>query len=309
MVDATRAEETATPTAVSVAGLLVVVPAFVLLAFGFGGPGQTVDAIGAVTTYALPMIAMIAFWWQDWPGTRFRPGWSGLTDTAIILVVGFGLAWIGDMVVTADDTVPLGISVFVVILQLTLVSDGWPLRGRGVHWPGLVALVASWIVGAGLYLGAIAVGMSHGFFTSLLAAIGMWQVVFFVALRGWPFSGIARRGPRLLAGNLGVIAAGLLTHVVLLDVVGWEFGRVGAVGSCGIAAVLVVAMLFQPFGRVLTFTTFVIGTIMLYLGLSTVAHQLTEPDHWVAYAAANALGIAVIMHVAVWRRWPVGGRK
>ncbi|RSM84743.1 hypothetical protein DMH04_19890 [Kibdelosporangium aridum] len=58
-----------------------------------------------------------------------------------------------------------------------------------------------------------------------------------------------------------------------------------------------------------TFTTFVIGTTVLYLGLSTVANQLTEPDHWVAYAAANALGIAVIMHVAVWRRWPVGGKQ
>lgn len=308
MVDATRAE-TATPTAVSVAGLLVVVPAFVLMAFGFGGPEQTVDRLGAVTTYALPMIAMIAFWWQDWPGSRLRPGWSGLTDTAIILVVGFGLAWLGDMVVAVDDTVPLGIAVFVVILQLTLVSDGWPLRGRGVHWPGLVALVASWIVGAGLYLGATAAGMGHGFFSSLLAAIGMWQTVFFVALRGWPFAGIAGLGPRLVAGNLGTIAVGVLTHVVLRDVAEWDFGRIGAVCSCGIAAVLVVAMLFQPLGRVLTFTTFVIGTTVLYLGLSTVANQLTEPDHWVAYAAANALGIAVIMHVAVWRRWPVGGKK
>lgn len=76
MVDATSAETATTPTAVSVAGLLVVVPAFVLLAFGFGGPEQTVDALGAVTTYALPAIAMIAFWWQDWPGSRLRPGWS-----------------------------------------------------------------------------------------------------------------------------------------------------------------------------------------------------------------------------------------
>lgn len=242
-------------------------------------------------------------------GQPVAAGLVGLTDTAIILIVGLGLAWIGDMVVAADDTVPLGIAVFVVILQLTLVSDGWPLQGRGVHWPGLVALVASWIVGAGLYLVATAAGMGHGFFSSLLAAIGMWQTVFFVALRGWPFSKISRFRLRLAASNLGVIAAGLLTHVVLLDVVGWDYGRVGAVGSCGIAAVLVVAMLFEPMGKVLTVTTVVIGTIVLYLGLSTVVNQLTEPDHWVAYAAANALGIAVIMHVAVWRRWPVGGKK
>lgn len=292
----------------SLAGLVVVVPAFLVLAFGLGGAEPTLDRLGELSTFALPVIAMIAFWWQGWPGSRLRPGWSGLTDTAIVAVVALVLTEIGRLLTVGENSIPLAVAVFIVIMQLTLVSGGWPLRGLGDLWPGLVALLGSWLVGAALYLVAIAAGMEHDFLGSLLVAIGVWQLLFFVALRGWPFSLITRPGIQLLAGNLGVIAAGVATHVVMLDVIRWDFVKVTAICGCGIAAVLVVSMLFEPAGRLWTVTAFVATTLVLYLGLSTIAEQLDTSDHWVAYAAMNALGIAVILHVVVWRRWPVGGR-
>ena len=32
----------------------------------------------------LRLVAVIALWWEDWPGSRQRPGSSGLTDTSLI---------------------------------------------------------------------------------------------------------------------------------------------------------------------------------------------------------------------------------
>lgn len=43
--------------------------------------------IGPLVTFALPLIAMVAFWWNDWPGTRLRAEWSGWADTALLPVV------------------------------------------------------------------------------------------------------------------------------------------------------------------------------------------------------------------------------
>jgi hypothetical protein len=286
----------------SLAGLVVVVPAFLLLAFGFGGPQRTLEVLGAFTTFALPVIAMIAFWWQDWPGSRLRPGWSGLTDTLVVVVAAFVPAAIGQAVAGEAGAIPLAAAVFTVFLQLTLVSEGWPLRGRGVLWPGLVALVICWIIGAAAYLAFDATGAEHTYFGSWLTAAGVWQLVFFVALRGWPFTGIINRGIRLLAGNAVVVAAAFATHVVMLDLFKLDPDRVTAICGAGIAAVLVVAMLFEPLeSRLWTVVVAVVVTAGLYLLLAT-----SGSDHWAAYAAMNALGVAVILHVAVWRRWPVG---
>ena len=42
--------------------------------------------LGPLITSALPFVAMVAFWWEDWPGTRLRAGVSGWADTAVIAV-------------------------------------------------------------------------------------------------------------------------------------------------------------------------------------------------------------------------------
>jgi hypothetical protein len=46
----------------------------------------------------------------------------------------------------------------------------------------------------------------------------------------------------------------------------------------------------------------------LYGALTALAHQAhwssATPDEWVAYAGLNAIGLGVILHVAIGRRWP-----
>jgi hypothetical protein len=335
-------------------GLLFIVPLFVVLAFGAGGAQRSVQVLAPLTTFALPVIAMVAFWWEDWPGASLRAGWSGLTDTLIIVPVALALSLVGQLVVARADprvlfdptpgaghvatfphTMPLAAGVFTVMLQLTLVSEGWPLRGMGRIRAGLTALAISWVVGALAYLllvGAhdepVAVPgglrdlsgpVAPGAYGAWLTAVGTWQLVFFMALRGWPFSLIRRRARRLPAANAAVIACGWATYLVLRHTAGWAPNRVLAVCGSVLAAILVVAMLLEAWpwtrwlsplpGRTCVLVSAVIIGGLLYALLSAAAHQVrwtrAGADDWVGYAALNALGMAVILHVAIWRRWPV----
>ena len=80
-------------------GLLLVVPIAGVLAVGAGGAEGSVLVLGPLVTYSLPLVAMVAFWWEDWPGTRLRPSWSGWADTALIAVGAVVLTGIGQVVV------------------------------------------------------------------------------------------------------------------------------------------------------------------------------------------------------------------
>jgi hypothetical protein len=48
---------------------------------------------------------------------------------------------------------------------------------------------------------------------------------------------------------------------------------------------------------------------LLYWALSAYARHVdwlrATPDEWVTFAALNGIGMGVILHVAIWRRWPV----
>jgi hypothetical protein len=334
-------------------GLIFIVPVFTLFAIGAGGPERSLEVFGPLTTFALPAIAMVAFWWEDWPGSSLRPGWSGLTDTLLLLpaAVLFGLA--GQVVVARVDlhalfaadpgpghvatfphTMPLAAGVFTAMLQLTLVSEGWPLRGLGRIRSGVAALLVSWVIGVLAYVllvgahdePAAAPGglrdlggpVPPGAYGAWLTAVALWQLVFFLALRGWPFSAIGRRGPRLLAGNAVVVVCGYATYLIMSEMIGWPPNRILAVCGCLLAAVLVVAMLFDAWpwiralsplpGRTCVLVSALVVGGALYWALSAGAHQAdwgrARPDDWVGYAALNALGMAVILHVAIWRRWP-----
>ncbi len=83
------------------------------LAFGLGSGLSSLLVLGPLATFTLPAVAMIAFWRNDWPGTRLTTPWSGLTDgppratpdewittaalsfigAGIISHVGIGLRW------------------------------------------------------------------------------------------------------------------------------------------------------------------------------------------------------------------------
>jgi hypothetical protein len=288
---------------------------------------------------------MIAFWWEDWPGAKLRAGWSGLTDTAIVVVACLLLTVLGQAVVSGIDpravldpepgpghvttfpfTMPLAAGVFTAILQLTLVTEGWPLRRLGRVSSGLAALAVSWLVGVVAYWVVVGTGpvtepggpVEPGAYGAWLTCLGAWQLVFFVALRGWPFGPIKRRAVRLPAANIAVIAAAFVSYLVLRLPIGWPDHRITAVFGCLIAALLATAMLFEAWpwirlsklpGRTGVLITAVVLTGLLYWGLSALAGRQTwerrHPDDWVAFAALNGLGLGIILQVAIWRRWPL----
>jgi hypothetical protein len=88
-------------------GLLFVVPLTAPLAFRVGGAEGSVLVLGPLTTFALPVVALIAFWWEDWPGTRLRSGWAGWADTALVIIGAVVLTMAGQAVTAGWD--PAGI--------------------------------------------------------------------------------------------------------------------------------------------------------------------------------------------------------
>ena len=88
---------------VGLAGLLLVVPIAALLAVGAGGPERSLLVLGPLVTFSLPLVALVAFWWDRWPGTRLRRSWSGWADTALIAAGAVVLTALGQMAVDRLD--------------------------------------------------------------------------------------------------------------------------------------------------------------------------------------------------------------
>jgi hypothetical protein len=314
-------------------GLVFVLPASALLAVGWSGPVHTFTVLGPLLTFALPIVAVIAFWWQDWPGTLLTGGWSGLYDTVIVAVGGVLLTVLGQGLVSGIDlagifapgpghasissAVPLAVGIFGVILQLTLVGECWPLRGLARVPSGLAALAVCWLAGLALYFGLVRTGVVVGeSYASWFAALGAWQMIWYVALRGWPFARIPGRGIRLITAHSAVIACGWLSYLFAVHALGWEANRLAEVSGSAIAAILLAAMLFEAWpgillsevpGRTLVLALAAILTAVFSLVLPEVAGWLGVPDRqalsWSTHSTLNAVSLAVILHVAVWRRW------
>ncbi len=326
-----------------VAGLSLVVPVALLLAVGAGGAEPSLLVLGPLVTFALPVVAMIAFWWEDWPGTALRGDWSGWADTAIVAVAAIGLTVLGQVVVghvdllgifdatpgeghtsTFPATLPIGGAAFVVMLQLTLVSEGWPLRGHvGPIIGGLCALVLSWLVSIALYTvvlgGRPFHGPGHGALTggqlgALLTLVGAWQVWLFVVWRGWPFAELSRRWVRLLSGNVVVLLAGGLSYAATYRL---PPEQVNALAGSFVAGGLLVGMLFEGAlldrvaagpERALSLGLVILCAAALYWALGTYADSVRwgrgSPEEWVGHVGLNAIGVATILHVAIGRRWP-----
>ena len=51
-------------------GLLLAAVVFFALALGTGSTATSLLILGPISTFALPAVAMVAFWWNDWPGSR-----------------------------------------------------------------------------------------------------------------------------------------------------------------------------------------------------------------------------------------------
>jgi hypothetical protein len=326
--------------ALGLAGLLLVVPVAVLIAVGAGGPEPSALVLGPLVTFALPAVAMIAFWWEDWPGSSLRPGWSGLVDTGLVIIAAILLAMLGQIVVghldvrgifdpapgpghltTYPATLPLAGTAFVAILQLTLVCEGWPLRRLGRFPAGLAALVVSWIVALALYVAVVHVDAAPGVTArtgplpgaevgTILAVIGAWQVLFFVVWRGWPFAEWRQRWQRIVVGNIVVIGGGVLTSGLVHDLAGVPAAAITAAAGSFIAAGLVIGMLFEGWIRseLGSFLAVLLLAAALYVVLTVCADYLfwtkATPQDWVAHVALNSIGTSVVLYVGIGRRWP-----
>jgi hypothetical protein len=261
-------------------GLLLSAATFFILALGAGSTTTSLLVLGPIATFALPAVAVIAFWWNDWPGARLSLPWTGLTDTVLVAAAAVVLTIAGQAIVGPPDvravfeayrapglpvtfpaTLPLAGAVFAAMLQLSLVCERWPLGSISRIKSGIAALALSWAIGTSAYflfasLSYLPAAQRAGRHTpvgpvaspdfgSALIAVGVWQAVFFIGLHGWPFSTITRRPVRLLAGNAFVIGLGTLTYLALRDLADLAPDAIGAACGCVIGAVLVVAMLFD----------------------------------------------------------------
>jgi hypothetical protein len=320
-----------------IAGLLFVVPVTLLLAFGIGGAERSMLVIGPMLIFAMPVVFMTIFWWEDWPGSKLRPGWTGWIDTLLIVVAALGLTALGQVVVERFDvrgiiqptaaighaptfpaTLPIAGAAFVAMIEITLVSERWPFARLGCLIGGVAALAASWGVAVGVYHAA------HGFVSggrlgAVLVLVGLWQVWFLLAWRGWPISRIGRRWQRLVAANTIILAGGIATYAA-----GRGMGAtplaLNAFASCLIAAAVLVAVLFEgsplPVGLVrwerLLFLVFLpLVAAVFYVGLRDYAERLhwgtAQPLRWVSHITL-AFVAAILVHVAVHRRWPFAAR-
>ncbi|WP_234380358.1 hypothetical protein [Streptomyces sp. CMB-StM0423] len=149
-------------------------------------------------------------------------------------------------------------------------------------------------------------------------SIGAWQMLFWVALRGWLFARIGRTWLRLLLGNVVVVACGWAGYLLTGHVLGWPGARITATAGTAIGCVLLVSTLFEAWpairwtpgpGRTLAVLSAVGLTVLLVRLLPKLAHALAVPQprewSWTTHVMLNALSTAVILHVVVWKRWPV----
>ena len=336
-------------------GLGFVIPIAVLLSLGAGSLESSVVVLAPLVAFALPVVAMVAFWWEDWPGTRLRASWSGWADTVLVVVAAIVLTGVGQAIAghldlrgifdptpgpghvpTFPDTLALAGAAFVAMLEVTLVSEGWPLRRIPRRPAGVAALALSWAIALLVYFTLVGVHPPAGSglvertgpvtgedLGAVMVVIGAWQVWLFVAWRGWPLSEIDRRCLRLAAANALVIGGGVLTYVVAHGIGGMRPARVSAVAGATVAAGLVLGMLLDGWlrtrlsparERLATLAGIVLLGAALAVLLTAYADgrhfSRATPDEWVAHVGLNAIGVSVILHVAIGRRWPfaIGGK-
>ena len=64
-------------------GLPLVAVGFIVLGIVPGGPQTALETVGPIATFALPVLAASALWWQGWPANRLRQPLAGLANLAL----------------------------------------------------------------------------------------------------------------------------------------------------------------------------------------------------------------------------------
>ncbi|NMO55297.1 hypothetical protein HH310_29450 [Actinoplanes sp. TBRC 11911] len=339
---ARRAQPSGQPW-LGLAGLAYVIPFGVLFAVVLGGPERTTLVLGPITTAATPAIATIVLWWEDWPGTSLRAGWSGLTDTLLIAAAAVVLTGFTQVVVNGWDlrgvflatpgpghavtypvTMALAGTALSAMLQLTFVTEGWPLRGRrrlSRVWAGLIAFGIAWVVALAAWALVVSPGpigdVSLQTYGMWLIILGAWQVVLFAVLPGRPFTLIRNRAARLITANVAIVVLTEITYALMRGL-GVENSVIGAIGGVVVGAGLVMAVLFDGWpgtriggvtGDIVMLAITAALAAALYGVLAAVGSGLhlgrVSMTGWITLASLNWVGMVVLLHAAVWSRWPV----
>ena len=337
-------------------GLGVVFAAAAILGLPMGTQ-RTLEVLGPVSTFMLPLLAVMALWWGGWPFQRSGRAGAGLLSLAVLVGGALVLTFVGEAVVGKASishllgdgaeagrmvsfpwTVPLAAFVFVTMLQLTFVCRHWPFAKLGVVASGLAALATSWGVGIAGYLllanwdfvpapARAAMGLRNpGGPINGLDLIGMllcvvvWQMVVFFLMEGYPIAKIPSNTAYLAVANVTTIGGGIVTWLVLHDGLNRTVPQIGAFAGVTVAATLIAGLLFEQWpARLLRSngsrrlgllaTTAVIAVGLGYalraIALATDTWTRDPALLWVGVTGLNFIGAVVIIHAALWRRWPV----
>ena len=160
--------------AVGVIGLCVAATLCLLLGVAIA-PLDSLQILGSVTTFALPILIASALWWHGWPARSSSRAVSGVTNTLLITGLAVVLTALAQVIVGRGDlahllsttpaghgpgrpafpsypwTLPLAALIFLTMIQLTFVCDRRPLRRLGTPGAGIAAVTLSWIVGLAAY--------------------------------------------------------------------------------------------------------------------------------------------------------------
>lgn len=344
------------------AGLAIVALAAALLGLVVGAQ-NALEVIGPWSTFALPVLAAAALWWQGWPTAGLPRAAAGAVITVLIIGAGLVLTGLGQLVVgdaafghllgTGTDTaqgyltsfpwtVPLAAFVFVVMLQLTFVCRKWPFAKLPPVGAGFAAIATSWVLGTLGYLllanwdsipapvretlGLHNPGGPVDALTliAVLLCIVIWQLVVFFLLDGYPVAQIRSQtpssGPYLVVANATTIGLGIATWFVLHNGLGRSVEQVSATAGVIVAGTLVAGLLFEGWPsrliagpalrRLGLLATAAVVATVLGVGLRALALAVDDWTRapallWVGVAGLNFIGAVIIMHVVLYRRWPL----
>ena len=171
------------------------------------------------------------------------------------------------------------------------------------------ALAIAWAVALVLYFALADVRSELG---AVLVLIGAWQVLFYVAWRGWPFSAIADAAAAIdVRATSVVIASGILTYLVVHEVAGVSPGTArsarGVLRRGRPARRHAVRGLARP-GRDRWWPRLRSPRSLAFAlharRRAACTSRARARDEWVAHVGLNAIGVSIILHVAIGRRWP-----
>jgi hypothetical protein len=163
-----------TQPAVGVVGGLVAVAICLLLGVAVP-PLDSLQVLGAVTTFSLPLLIASALWWHGGPVRTASRTVNGAANTLVIIAGAVVLCALAQVIVGRGDfshllsttpaghgpgrpafpsypwTLPLAGLIFLAMIILTFVCDRWPLSRLHPALGGGVAIVICWGVGLAGY--------------------------------------------------------------------------------------------------------------------------------------------------------------